>query len=107
MKCMESRGVVFVAFTELTLNSNWIEISRFEWGTFQDTKTMGNYLGEGWMLYRAVRDAQIEVLEPEVIRKWMAFKEKAILAVTTRMIRYQDKDFDHELTVDEKKQSGW
>jgi hypothetical protein len=46
------------------------------------------------------------VLEPEVIRKEMAFKEKAILAVTTGMIRYWDKDFDYELTVDEKKAYG-
>lgn len=102
---MENRGLVFIAFIELALNSNWEELSRFAWGDYLDTKTMGNYLGEGWMLFRAGRDAQVEVIEPEATRRWLAFREKAILAVSNRMIRYDDKDFDHELTVDEKKQS--
>src|SRR5271157_19839 len=103
---MQSRGTTFIAYIELVLDTNWIEVPLAEWGTFQDTAQMGRFLGGGWMLFRTDRGGTIEVLEPEVIKRTMQFRPKAILAVGPRVIRYEHKDYEDELRIDEDEQLG-
>jgi hypothetical protein len=101
-----SRGSTFISFTELVLDTNWTEVPLAEWGTFQDTQQVGRFLGAGWTMFKTDNGAAIEVLEPEVIRRAMRFRPKAILAVGYQMIRYQDADYEYELTVFEDEQLG-
>lgn len=74
--------------------------------TYLTLHKVGQYLGEGWTLFLAEHPAEIEVLEPQVIRRRMQFKQGAILAVGGQMIRYEDADYEHELTIDENVQLG-
>ncbi len=103
---MQSRATTLISFTELVLDTNWIEVPLAEWGTFQDTKQMGRFLGNGWMMFRTDKSAAIEVLEPAVKRRAMQFRPKTILAVGYQMIRYEDKDYEYELTIDEDESLG-
>jgi hypothetical protein len=103
---LESRSTVFITFIELAFNAGWQELPRSEWETFMDSRVMGTFLPEGWMLFRALRGAELQLVEPESTRKWMEFKDGALVAVGFQMIRYYDKDFESELSVDEKKQMG-
>lgn len=101
---MQSRGTVLISFIELVFDANWIEVPKREWEHNLDTRRMGYYLGEGWMLFRAEHAAELRLVEPEATKKWMQFKPRALVAVGYQTIRYEDSDFDHELTVDEDEQ---
>jgi hypothetical protein len=101
---MQSRGTVLVSFIELVFDTNWIEVPKREWEHNLDTRRMGYYLGEGWMLFRAERAAELRLVEPGATKKSMQFKPKALVAVGYQTIRYEDADFDHELIVNEDEQ---
>jgi hypothetical protein len=101
---MQNRGTVFISFIELVFDANWTEVPNKEWEYSLDTRRMSYFLGQGWALSRAEQAAELQLVEPEATRRWMRFKPKAIVAVGYRIIRYQDSDFDHELTVDENEQ---
>ena len=101
---MQSRGTVLISFIELVFDTNWIEVPNREWEHNLDTRRMGYYLGEGWMLFRAERTAELRLVEPEATKKWMHFKPKALVAVGYQTIRYEDSDFDREITVEEDEQ---
>jgi hypothetical protein len=101
---MQNRGTVFISFIELVFDTNWIEVPKKEWESNLDTRRMSYFLGQGWALFKAEHPAELQLVEPEATRKWMQFKPKAIVAVGYQTIRYEDSDFDHELTVNEDEQ---
>lgn len=103
---LQSRGTTFITFRELVLDTNWIEVPIAEWGKYLETTKISQNLGEGWMLFKAEHSATIELLEPDVIRRRMQFRPHAVLAVTNQMIRYEDEDYEHELTINEDEQLG-
>jgi hypothetical protein len=87
------RHSMFIVFIELKVTGSW---------TSSPTKNMtvkGDFMvstGEG---------CQIQLIEPDGLRRHLSFKTDAIISINQNILTYNPDECD-EITVDEKEQSG-
>lgn len=91
---MLGQGTSLITWVDLRLDTNWIEVAPPEWQNYLDTKKLGYFLGQGWMLFRAEHKARVDLVQPGEIHKRMRFRQNSVIAIGFTMLRYEGADYE-------------
>ena len=84
---------MFVVFIELKIKGSWTD------------SPMTNLDLRGDFMVSTGDSCQIQLIEPDGLRRHLAFKQDAVISINQNILTYNPDECD-EITVDEKEQSG-